>query len=412
MNQSGALQTIDRGLGRWLCKLARPFVRARKPEKIETVLLIELFEMGAAVMLRPSIDYLRSRGADVHVLTTSMSEPIWRELEDDGKLTIHSMRARSPFGFIIEILQTCWKLRRTTFDLVIDYELFFRLPALISAALKARSRAGFYKYMYEGLDRGDFYDQRCAFNQNAHISQNYLALTKTACKQQSDTPNLKAAIHAQEILQRPQIRYTKLKAQNLRPTIIISPDVGTNLSVRNYPLRHMIEVIRQLGSAQIFFVGTKGDEQRLHATADGRNLLAMGTSLLGKTNFGELMQTLAKADLLISNDNGPAHFAVLTGTPTLALFSTDAPTMYGPLGQTVVAYSGFFCSPCISALNHKSTPCRDNKCLQALEPKLVARLAQSILDKKARYLTVNGLHPYVMNIDETEVRPKTRPATA
>ncbi|MFH0789662.1 MAG: glycosyltransferase family 9 protein, partial [Pseudomonadota bacterium] len=87
----------------------------------------------------------------------------------------------------------------------------------------------------------------------------------------------------------------------------------------------------------------------------------------GQTTFPELMDLFCISDLLITNDSGPAHFASLTAIRNFVFFGPETPRLYGPLGKTTqILYSDFPCSPCLTAYNHRNTPCTDNKCLQAI----------------------------------------------
>ena len=76
--------------------------------------------------------------------------------------------------------------------------------------------------------------------------------------------------------------------------------------------------------------------------------------------------------VLITNDSGPAHFGSLIDIHTIVLFGPETPALYKPIGNSVtILYSGFSCSPCITAFNHRNTICSDNKCLQAISVKQV-----------------------------------------
>ena len=76
------------------------------------------------------------------------------------------------------------------------------------------------------------------------------------------------------------------------------------------------------------------------------------------------------AQLLITNDGGPGHFASLTPIRTLVFFGPETGKLYGPLGsRATVLESGLACSPCLSAYNHRQTFCDgDNQCLQRIAP--------------------------------------------
>ncbi|PIT93873.1 hypothetical protein COU00_02030, partial [Candidatus Falkowbacteria bacterium CG10_big_fil_rev_8_21_14_0_10_43_11] len=78
----------------------------------------------------------------------------------------------------------------------------------------------------------------------------------------------------------------------------------------------------------------------------------------------ELIDLYNIADVLVTNDSGPAHFASLTPIKNFVFFGPETPKLYAPLGKnTHIFYSDFPCSPCLSAFNHRHTSCKDNKCL-------------------------------------------------
>jgi len=107
---------------------------------------------------------------------------------------------------------------------------------------------------------------------------------------------------------------------------------------------------------------------------------------VGKTRtLGDVMQLFHQSDLLITNDSGPAHFATLTPIKSITLFGPETPVLYGTLGDGAVhLYAQFACSPCLSALNHRNSPCTDNKCLQAISVEEVFQHARRLLDGAAR----------------------------
>lgn len=86
----------------------------------------------------------------------------------------------------------------------------------------------------------------------------------------------------------------------------------------------------------------------------------------GRVKFGELTQLYSVSTLMVSNDSGPGHFSSVTNMPTFVLFGPETPALYGSLGNTTPIYAGLACSPCVSAANHRKTPCVDNVCLQVI----------------------------------------------
>ena len=415
MQDSALLRRVDRYLGSALCagmSLARSFTASpSNVAPIRKILLIELFEMGAAVMLVPSVRHISQTypDAEIHCLTTRSCAPVWNSIQLIEPNRLHTVDAGSATTFIGSVLKNILRLRREKFDLVIDYELFMRLPALICGALRAKARAGFYKYDYEGLYRGNFYDRICGYNQNSHISKNFLALTKTALEAASDSPNYKAAItldeiHVQPVMGRPPQEKLKsfigFSGRGQLRYFVVCPDVGKTLPMRNYPRASFSELINMLLERNpqhcMVMIGAQAERPASEAVLAGVINKGACVNLCGKTTFSELLEVIAGADLIITNDNGPAHFATLTGTKCLALFSTDSPFVYGPLGDAVIAYSHYHCSPCISAFNHKVSRCDNNRCLQAIAPEQLARIAETLLNGSAKLRSVNNIYSYVV----------------
>ena len=95
----------------------------------------------------------------------------------------------------------------------------------------------------------------------------------------------------------------------------------------------------------------------------------------------ELITLLHLGSLLITNDGGPGHFASLTPIPTIVFFGPETPALYGPLGGKAVSlHVPLPCSPCVTAYNHRKSPCDGNNvCLKAIDPKEVFQKACELL---------------------------------
>jgi ADP-heptose:LPS heptosyltransferase len=152
--------------------------------------------------------------------------------------------------------------------------------------------------------------------------------------------------------------------------VLLNPNAGA-LPLRAWPVARFAELAgRLVRHAPQVLVGVVGLPEASHeadiivqAAASDRC-----ASLVGRTrNLGELVTLCHLSRVLVTNDSGPAHFATLTPIRVVALFGPETPRLYGPLGETAVClYAGLSCSPCFSAANHRSSPCRDNLCLQAI----------------------------------------------
>ena len=99
----------------------------------------------------------------------------------------------------------------------------------------------------------------------------------------------------------------------------------------------------------------------------------------GATTLAQLPALYTLAELMVTNDSGPGHFSSITRMPTFVLFGPETPALYGSLGKATPIFAGLACSPCVSAANHRKTPCTDNKCLQAISVEQVFTLLRPLL---------------------------------
>lgn len=416
MNALRTARCLDRYVGTLICfvfYLLNLFRFKRKPKTIKNILLIELFEMGAGIMAYPSIRYIKDtlQDPDIYFLSTRRTNKVWQLLKIIPPENILTIDDRNLFTFATSLIKQVFCLRKKKIDLAIDFELFMRISSIISFLVNPKLKAGFYKYGLEGLYRGNYYEFKCCYNQNTHISKNFLALTKTAISQSSQTPNYKGQISTSEITRPahksdPEMKKeVKAKIKTLYPAytdediILVCPDVGKVLSVRNYPPPYFAEVIVNLLNryphSLFLLIGVKENNEICSfiksKTNDPRciNFCDMTKSL------DELLELMALSTLLIGNDNGPIHFASMTDLRILALFSVDSPFVYGPLGNCVILYSYFHCSPCVNAFNHKNTRCKNNLCLQAIKPEVVFEYSTKLIENKLQYRTINNKSPYI-----------------
>jgi len=115
---------------------------------------------------------------------------------------------------------------------------------------------------------------------------------------------------------------------------VISPCTSQRLrNYRNWRVENFAAVIRHFQAVyggKIILTGASTDiEQRygneIESLTDGAV-----TNLVGQTTLKQLSAVLARADLLICPDSGPAHMATAVGTPVVGLYATSNPRRTGP----------------------------------------------------------------------------------
>jgi len=382
---------IDRWLGQLLCSVLSVWARfsqrgkpaVQLPREPRHILVILLSEMGSVVLAGPMFAALRQRypSATVHVLQLKKNQEVAKLLGLAKPEHLHALDDSAGLGLLGDIWRVCMTLRRLPLDAVIDCELFSRISSLMSYLSGAPLRVGFTPHTQEGLYRGSFINKAIPYNPYQHISKQFLSLVDAL---EADTmPRNKAA----PIRELPQdtglsVPFSAAELQTYRqkmgadhPTlagrqVVLMYAGGGLLPERAWPAAHYAQVARGLCQAghAVGLIGLRDDAQLARDLKAQVNNDAC-VDLTGYTrSIRELLMLFHGADLLITNDGGPGHFASLTPIRTMVFFGPETGRLYGPLGpRAQVLESGIACSPCLSAYNHRETFCDgDNQCLKRL----------------------------------------------
>jgi heptosyltransferase-2 len=104
--------------------------------------------------------------------------------------------------------------------------------------------------------------------------------------------------------------------------------------------------------------------------------------LTGSTTLSEAVEILDTADLLITNDTGPAHIAAALGRPTLVIFGPTNPVTTQPFSSNAeVVRHPPDCAPCML----RDCPI-DHRCMTAITPEELFSRAQVILASRPNML--------------------------
>jgi ADP-heptose:LPS heptosyltransferase len=384
-------------LGTLWKKLCSLIVPARKDPGPRNVLFIELSEMGSTILADPAMRkigralnanlffaiFVKNK-ASLGLLKTIPAENIF-VMPDDGLLDVAA-------GAIRYFVWT----RKMEIDTVIDLELFSRFTALLTGFSGAVRRIGFHAFYNEGLYRGDFLTHKVAYNPHLHVSKNFIALADALLSDQPEIPYSKKAIPDAEIFV-PRATVSKEASQDMAGRIrlacpVYDPEqhaiilLNTNASdlvpLRRWPREYYIRLARMILSEYqnvvILLTGATEEAPDLDAFAETvQNERCV--NFAGRTTIAELPALYAESAFMLTNDSGPAHFASVTNMPTFVLFGPETPKAYGPLGNATVIYAGLACSPCVSAANHRKSPCNNNRCLQVITPEDVFRILEPSL---------------------------------
>src|ERR1700741_2652781 len=375
-------RALDRLMGVPLCALLsmverlRPRRAARPPRAIAVLLLSD---MGSMVCAQQRLRRLRDRHPNATLLVLVLARnreaiDLLGLLPPEQVVTIDD---RSLAGFVRGSLAALQRLRTAGVDVVIDCELFARVSAILGYLSGARVRVGFDRYTQEGLYRGSFINRRVLYNPYAHIASQFLALA-AALDSASSPPGKETLLpQAPELVPIPcspaeiaaararlEAEFPALRGRRL---ILVYAGYGP-LPIRAWPREYFEELCTTLvaeGHA-VALIGLASDREL------GRRIVTAVRSercvhLTGYTaTLRELLRLFHLAALLVTNDGGPGHFAAVTPVPILSFFGPETPTLYGPLSpRALTLFRRLPCAPCLSAYNHRRTPCDgDNQCLK------------------------------------------------
>lgn len=367
-------------------------------KKAKNVLLIELSEMGSAILVDPAMRKLKANiegelyfvifsknKASLQLLGTVKEENIYT-IDEDGLTNI----ATSTLKFF----QWC---RDREIDSVIDLELFSRFTALLTVGSGAVNRVGFHAFHNEGLYRGDLLTHKVAYNAHQHITKNFIALVDALLSENQELPYLKRIIKDEEIkiakatiCEEEQASIIATVSQmyegfnrEKNHIVLVNSNASDLLPQRRWDRENYGEVIKMILSANenviVLLTGAPSEKE-------GAGLLTNYVNdkrcinFAGAVKFLELPALYSLSAFMLTNDSGPAHFASITDMHTFVIFGPETPALYGSLGATTPIYSAMSCSPCVSASNHRKTPCSDNQCIKIITPDWVFNTLKFKLD--------------------------------
>ncbi len=288
----------------------------------EKILFIQLKQIGDCLMTTPAIEALKTARpeAEIHYLTETPSDQLFTYNKSLAKIWLFPKQDR-----FIQGLQLLHKLRKEKFDLVID---FFGLPktALLSYLTGAPLRIGF---AYRG--RSLFYSHPVSpRDQHPYAPFKKLELLEPLGIHAQQAPlkfptGPKEEQKAREILETLQTDWT-------RPLISLSPVSRQKYKV--WPAADfawLADRLIQEYKAQILFLWGPGEKHFIQALRREMKEKDLGDYPI--PSLGETKALLEKMDLHLGNDNGPMHFAIAAGTPSLAIFGRPRAENWTPPNQ-------------------------------------------------------------------------------
>ncbi|MFM8986622.1 MAG: glycosyltransferase family 9 protein [Planctomycetia bacterium] len=399
--KASTIRFVDRWLGIPACALLtlwrRLFDRRRGTGPVRRVLFLKLVEQGATVLACPALRRAVERvGAEnVFFMVLEENRPILDMLEivrPENVIVIPKGGLLATLGGLIAAV--AWA-RRERIDSVLDFELFARSSAVLAYLTGAGRRVGYHAYNGDGPWRGDLLTHRLVYSPQVHTLRAMLAQTEALWLDPAGLPALGIDVSTLDesiVRFRPsdaevaEVRRTLHDLTGDRgpgPLVLLNANASDLIPLRKWEGDRYVALAGRLLADDprltIAFTGAPSEAPPIEAlvrqVGDPRCV-----SMAGRTTMRQLLVLYSLADVLVTNDSGPAHFAALTDVDIVTLFGPETPRLWGVLGpRSHVISLGLPCTPCVSAYNNRLSSCRNNLCMQGITVEQVLGVVRGVL---------------------------------
>jgi len=374
----------------WLKLIALIF--GEKTAIPKNILFIELSEMGSTIIADPAMKRAQKAfNANLFFVIFSKNKPSLDLLNTIPQQNIFTLCEDSLFTLMRDAIRYLFWCRKNKIDTAIDLELFSRVSALLTGFSGAVNRVGYHNFHGEGLYRGEMLTHKVAYNPHIHIAKNFISLIHALESKKEEVPYSKILITEDEI-KLDQVSFTEAQLQamhqkvqttfsdyqpNQHRIVLINPNASELLPQRRWPKEKFIELMQTLLTAHndiiILITGAPAEKEEAEALKIQVNHPRC-VNFAGQLKLLEMPILYSIAKLMVTNDSGPGHFSSITPLKTFVLFGPETPKLYGSLGNSTPIYAGLACSPCVSAANHRNTPCTDPVCMRAIQVPQVVKM--------------------------------------
>lgn len=402
------LQFIDRWIGMLVCGVLSLIRRlsdlagtrsiAPKPTRI---LFVKFAEQGSTVLayhaIRRAIEMVGRE--NVYFLVFQENRFILDVMHLIPEQNVITVGHKNIFDAGFQAVHALKRIRELQIDAAVDLEFFSRSSAALTYLSGARSRVGFHTFFGEGPYRGDLMTHRLLYNPYIHTSQNFQLMVEALEQAPDKLPTFDGKIPAEDAVS-PQFVPSPDVEQDVRAIIrresgqpgelsliLLNPNASDLLPLRKWPTDRYVDLARLLlerfTDVRIGMTGAPDE-----ADSIARLAAQVGSprcfSFAGKTTLSQLLVLYTLAEVLITNDSGPAHFASMTPITVITLFGPETPLLFRALTpRAIPIYMQLPCSPCVNAYNNRQSPCRDNICMKSITVDHVFKVAcQAYLERQ------------------------------
>ena len=383
-----------------LLQRLRSLFPAPKETEPRRILFVKPAEQGATVLAASAMGRAVEMVGRENVFFLCFDEN--RFIVDLMKLIpaeqVLTIRTNGIVRCLLDVLRVIRQARRLKIDTTIDLEFFARSSALLGYLSGASRRVGLHAYRGDGPGRGDLLTHRVVFNPHIHTSQMFRLLVEAANvpaqafpsfdRQPVATDDLLPSFEpdAIEVSEARRLLAELAGHEPFQPLVLLNPNCSDLLPIRAWPPERYVELARRLletfDGLHIAMTGAPDEAEpvsRLVEQVDSDRCF----NLAGHTQLRQLLAIYGLADVLVTNDSGPAHFATLTAIDVVTLFGPETPELFGSrTPQTHIVWESLACSPCVSAYNNRTSACTNNVCLQRIAVERVYEIVCRCIEQR------------------------------
>jgi ADP-heptose:LPS heptosyltransferase len=373
--------------------------RAQPTGPPRRILFVKLVEQGATVIAYPALERaVEMVGRDnVFFVVFEQNRFILDVLDVIPRENVITIRSTNLMVVFIDTIRAIRRMRREKIDAAVDFEFFSRYSAALSYLSGASRRVGLHSFAGEAGYRGNLMTHRVVYNLSLHAGQTYQSLVEalTLPPEQlpamdielvTDTAEPEFRANAGEIREVDALLRRVLRRDAVAPLILLNSNSGDLLPLRRWPVERYIDLaqrlLRRYPDLMIAFTGSPDEREEAECLAtmvDSQRCVSIG----GRTTLRQLLIAYDFAEVLITNDSGPAHYAALTSIDVVTLFGPETPAIFGSRSpRSHIVWAGLPCSPCVNAFNQRVTACTNNLCMQKISADEVFETVCQVYDDR------------------------------
>jgi heptosyltransferase-2 len=350
--------------------------RSIQPEEIKRVVVRGTNWVGDGVMTVPALRELRRVLPQAHITlaTRSWAEGLFTDADFLDDLLVYDRRPRD----LRAVARQTREWHRRHFDLALLFQNAFE-AALIASAARVPLRIG---YATDGRSRllthpvplPEWRGRRHEIFYYLNLVGELERLLYGASDIQEHEPQF--ALNIPEARKAQAREFLSSKGLKMAHSIVALCPGSTNSRAKRWPAERYAQLADRFiceTGANVLLVGSPDEIEVSREVA--QQMRERPLMLTGQTDLAQAAALLSLADVLITNDTGPAHIAAALNRPTLVIFGPTDPRTTRPFSSSAeIIRRPPECAPCML----RDCPI-DHRCMTAITPDEVFERASAMM---------------------------------